>query len=113
MSRELFAKWLQDEMQSRGWDQSDLMRHANLTTGVVSRILSLEREPSPKTLRAIARAMQVPPEDVFRRAGLLPRSTAMPDGAEELLQYFRSAGEEDRRRMLRVVRALYEAGLER
>ncbi|HOF88610.1 MAG TPA: helix-turn-helix domain-containing protein [Armatimonadota bacterium] len=113
MSREDFANWLREEMACRGWDQSELTRRANLTTGVLSRILSLEREPSPKTLRAIARAFQIPSEDVFRRAGLLPHASAMPEGAAELLMYYRSAREEDRRRMLRVVRALYETGIDR
>ncbi len=67
-----FADWLNDVMAERDIRPADLARLANINKGILSRILSNERRPAPETLESIARALKLPPEEVFRRAGLLP-----------------------------------------
>jgi transcriptional regulator with XRE-family HTH domain len=103
-----FANWLLEELGRRGWDQSELARQSRVTTAQISRIFSGERRAGPAACRAIARAMHLPPEEVFRRAGLLPRARELPEGAEELLHLYGDLEEGDRRRLLAIARSLLE-----
>jgi len=109
MSRESFAAWLRDELQQRGWDQAELARRAQLSTGLISHIITTERGVGPHSARAIARALQVSPEEVFRRADLLPKSSEIVEGSKELAFYYASLNGEDRKHLLLFARALYNA----
>lgn len=66
-----FSQWLQEELQERNWNQADLARITGLTTAGVSKLLSSSRGAGPDACRAIARALELPEELVFRKAGLL------------------------------------------
>lgn len=67
-----FSVWLLNELESRGWRSVDLATEAKLTKGTVSNILNGNRNPGWDACLSIANALQIPPEDVFKRAGLLP-----------------------------------------
>lgn len=67
-----FAEWLQEELDKRDWRQADLARYGGIATSMLSRVMTGERSPGPDTCVSIARAFRMPPEDVFRKAGLLP-----------------------------------------
>lgn len=105
---EEFVEWLQQQLQERGWDQSELARRGGIARSQVSRLMSGERRPGPTTCRAIARAFHMPVEEVFRRAGVLPRNRKVPAELEELQHYFLELGTEDQQRVLIIVRALHE-----
>ena len=73
MEKKLFSDWLQDEMNKRGWSQSDLSRHSGVNRQVISTYINQQRKkPDENILTDIARALKLPPETVFRAAGLLP-----------------------------------------
>lgn len=67
-----FSKWLQGELARRGWNQADLARASRLAKSTISNILIMQRAPGPAVCLAIAAALELPPEVVFSRAGLLP-----------------------------------------
>ncbi len=67
-----FGSWLLKEIESRDMSQSDLARACEITTAQMSRIISGERNAGKETIAKIARAFKLPPETVFRAAGLLP-----------------------------------------
>ena len=69
-----FREWLQNELNSRGWAQIELTRRGGISSGAISKLMSGERKPGPDMCNAIATALNLPPEDVFRAAGLLPQS---------------------------------------
>jgi transcriptional regulator with XRE-family HTH domain len=74
-----FSEWLTDELRKRGWSQADLARAANIHRQVVSTYINGRRsKPDEDVLRSIARAFKMPPEEVFRAAGLLPPTTEDP-----------------------------------
>jgi len=52
---------------------AELSRRANLDQGLISRIRKGETKPTPETLQAIAKALNLPVEYVYRCAGLLPK----------------------------------------
>lgn len=60
-------------MTIKGWSQSDLARASGLNRQVISSYINLRRtNPEPDALVAIAHALNIPPEEVFRIAGILP-----------------------------------------
>lgn len=79
----LFSEWLIEEMAKRGMSQADLARKTKLTTGGISNLVNQVRNPSPEALIAIAKAFDFPPEDVFRKAGILPEKHEIDQLSQE------------------------------
>jgi transcriptional regulator with XRE-family HTH domain len=79
-SMERFSDWLLSELKSRNMSQSDLAHLAGLGRGTISNIMTGTRNVGQDTLTAIARALHLPTETVFRAAGLLP--PIPPDDAQ-------------------------------
>ncbi len=107
-----FAAWLQGELDNRGWRQVDLVRKAGIHSGFLSKILSRERRPGVETCAAIARAFNLPEEEVLRRAGLLsarpPAADDAPDTPRirDLIKSFLALEDEDQEHILKQMRAL-------
>jgi transcriptional regulator with XRE-family HTH domain len=103
-----FAEWLQGELDRRGWDQSKLARRAGVSQGQVSRVLSGTRGLGPDTCRAIARALDLPEEVVFRKAGLLSEKSEEAEKLKllELIILLESASDEDLDLMIEMARVV-------
>lgn len=99
-----FSEWLKDELEARGWKPAELSRRGAIDKAVVSRLLSAGRKPGPETCASIAQALELPEEDVFREAGLLPLKPLEPRGLSELVQIYTHACEEDRDDLLEYAR---------
>ena len=69
-----FSDWLTIELAQRDISPAKLARLTKKDQGVISRILSGERQPSVTTLKAIAHALNKTAKAVFEAAGLLPPS---------------------------------------
>ena len=67
-----FTEFMLAEMQENDWTQAGLARKAKLSRGTIANLLSENRKPGPDTCKALAIAFNLPPEMVFRKAGLLP-----------------------------------------
>ncbi len=67
-----FSVWLTNKMKEEEMSAARLSRLMGKDQGVISRILSGERNASPETLEAIAHALRMPTESVLRAAGILP-----------------------------------------
>jgi transcriptional regulator with XRE-family HTH domain len=74
---QMFNTWLLEKLKEKDWSQADLARRSGLTRGAVSNYVN-GRTPDEQSLRKIAKAFSVPPENVFRAAGLLPKSSSDP-----------------------------------
>jgi transcriptional regulator with XRE-family HTH domain len=72
MSGDTFVNYLDEELARRNWRPADLARAAGISTGSLSQIYSGARNPGPDIASAIAKAFGIPPDVVFRKAGLLP-----------------------------------------
>ena len=101
-----FSGWLQDKIDKREWTQADLARKTDLSRAAVSQVLSENRRPGPEFCRAIARALDLPEEEVFRQAGLLSPKAEEPPNLGEWIRMFVLADEDERDRMLEVARTL-------
>jgi transcriptional regulator with XRE-family HTH domain len=92
-----FAKWLQSEIDKRGWSQSDCARAADLNRAVINKLLNGKSRPQPHTLIAISRGFKIPIEIAYRAAGLLPPNPDGDDALEELIHAFKSIQSPQRR----------------
>ena len=79
-----FVEWLEHELQERGWGQSELAHKGDIPQSTLSRIMLRDRQLGPEIGVRIARALKLPPEEIFRAAGLLP---ALPASGEEKIIY--------------------------
>jgi len=77
-----FVQWLIYEMNAKGYSQSELSRRAGVSTTAISNVLAENRSPGPEFCIGIAKALKLPPEHVFRKAGLLPPESTMKDPSE-------------------------------
>ena len=101
-----FSTWLEGKMKEEEWSQAELARRAGLTRGAINNILTEHRQPGPEACRAIAHALDLPEEEVFRQAGLLSPKNEDPPNLREWIHYFLQADEEERERMLEIAKTL-------
>jgi transcriptional regulator with XRE-family HTH domain len=83
------AQWIVQELEQRSWRAADLAHRAGITEATLSRILSGKRKAGPEVCAALADAFQVPAEQVFRLAGLLPSVPDADEQEDEALGLFR------------------------
>lgn len=72
--------------------------------GIISRLLRGERNPNPETLTAIARALRLPPETVFRAAGLLPPVSEVDELKADIIDLTAQMSREEQREVLEYLR---------
>lgn len=104
-----FTNWLQDELRKRGWEQADLVRRSGMSQSQISRIMNGIRRPGPEAMTNIARALRVPVDDAFRRAGLLPpeNTNLIPQRSfSELLEMIAALSPDDQRLVFDLVERL-------
>lgn len=101
-----FANWLMREIEERGWTNAELARRAGISAPNVSMVISGQKGIGWEFCLGIARALGYPPEDVLRRAGLLPPIPARVQDEQEMLGIWRMLSDVQRRTILVMLRAL-------
>ena len=94
-----FEDWLEQQLAARNWRPIDLARAAGVAGPTITRILNGDRKLGPETAVAIARALGLSPEYVFRRAGLLPTQIEIEydPAIQEIVDVLRDMTDEERR----------------
>jgi transcriptional regulator with XRE-family HTH domain len=105
-----FVTWIQQEMNERGWSQSELARRGGFTPTAINKILSRERMPGVDFCKGVARAFGMRDVDVMRIAGIANSLPAddQPPGVRELISKFMLLSDDDQDAVLKHVRALNE-----
>lgn len=101
-----FSEWVLQELDSRGWSQSDLARASGLTRGTISNLLNEVASPNPQTCIQIAKAFELPPEVVLRKAGILPPKTKIDEDVERLAHRIAQLPPEDQARVEAIINSL-------
>lgn len=94
----MFADWLLSEMSKDDLSQAELARRSGLTKQAIGNYIA-GRIPDERALRKIARGLKLPPEEVFRVAGLLPpipASDTISNRAAHLLHSLKSEASKQR-----------------
>jgi transcriptional regulator with XRE-family HTH domain len=109
MSKE-FINWLTEEVNQRGWSNSELSRRSGMATSTISMIFSEQSKPGWDFCLAIATAFGEPPEKVFRLAGLLPSLPGSEDeqSLKEILDIAKNMTPENRQDLLNYARYRYQ-----
>jgi transcriptional regulator with XRE-family HTH domain len=74
-----FPEWLQAQLDDLDRNQAKLARKAHVSKTAISDVLSRKHPAGRELCTAIASAFKMPPETVFRAAGLLPPASSIPD----------------------------------
>jgi transcriptional regulator with XRE-family HTH domain len=67
-----FGQWLQAEREKRDWSQSDLARLSGLHRQIINKTENGVSMPAVETYIALAKAFDLSPMYLLRKAGLLP-----------------------------------------
>lgn len=100
-----FAAWINKELGVREWRQADLARTSGVDPGYLSSILNGKKNPSPDACVSIAKALRIPPEFVFRKAGLLPE-LRQSGARKQLLEWLNIVNDDGIGLLLRIAIAL-------
>jgi transcriptional regulator with XRE-family HTH domain len=103
MQRSEFVIWLDQELLQHGWSDHQLARRAGLSHSVISKARS-GASPKWEACEALARALDLPPEIVFRKAGLLSPLSGEPADLEEWRHLLALLPERDRYELLQIAR---------
>jgi len=102
------ARWLKEELGARAWSQREMARRVGVSHTAIANVASGRAQPSAGLCREIARVLQVPPEQVFRRAGLLPPEPLATPTLVEANFLFAQLSEDEQDTLLTMMRALVE-----
>jgi transcriptional regulator with XRE-family HTH domain len=103
-----FADWLLDEMNKQGLSQATLARKAGVSRAAISNVINGTRGLGVELCTAIAFAFGIPPETVFRAAGILPNRPGTDEDFEELKHLFSQMSEEEQEEFLAIGRLKIE-----
>lgn len=104
LSMDNFGEWLVQELEDRELSQSDLARMSGLSRGTLSNIISGARGRGPESLSAIAKALKLPTEKIYRAAGLLPPAIKADEDMEQILHEIAKLPKDDQREVLAFIR---------
>lgn len=105
---ETFSEWLQNELRERQLSQAELARQAKVSRGAISHIINGSRQVGTEICEGIARAFKLPPEDVYRIAGLLPAEGKNDTRDNELVYLFKLLPESEKQQVLDYVRYIVD-----
>lgn len=106
MATESFTVWINKEIKERGWSLRELARRSNLSSTAVINVMNQHRRPGTDFCKGVARAFRISPDEVMRRAGILPPSPPKTIRLSEALRLFNSLTESEQESMLIQMKAL-------
>jgi len=105
---ESFADWLNDELTKRGWSRSEAARRGKISASMIDKVINGYANPGLDFCTGIARAFRLDPENVLRRAGLLPPQPAHDAQLDAALFLFRQLPAHDQDKILAFMRTLIQ-----
>ncbi len=99
-----FADWLQAELDERKLKPADLSRIADISTGSISDIFSGRRPVGKSIALKIAKGLELPPDQVFRAAGLLPPEKKRNEIIEQIIHEVQDRSADEQKEFLSYIR---------
>ena len=99
-----FSDWLVIALEDKKWTQADLAREAEVSPTAISDIISGRRNVGKNTAKAIAKAFKLPPEQVFRVAGLLPPNAKVDEYTEQIVHETQDLTRREKEEVLAYIR---------
>jgi transcriptional regulator with XRE-family HTH domain len=101
-----FGEWLADELKTRAWSSSELARRAGISQSSVSNVLTGKQIPGLEFCKGVARALNVPADQLLRLAGHLAPMPEPVVEEQEAVRLFRTLNGQMRSVALSVLRAM-------
>jgi transcriptional regulator with XRE-family HTH domain len=101
-----FIDWLNLELERRNWSYRELGRRASLSSGAISKVMTEAALPGWELCKRVAQALDKPPEQIFRLAGLLPPVPEKNARLQEANLLFNQLSDQEQEFMLVQIRAL-------
>lgn len=100
-----FSVWLLKELEVRDMTQSQLARATGLSRQAISYYLGEKsKRPDDDALKQIARAFKIPPEQIYRAAGLLPTPANADEETEKIIYESQDLTEQEKEEVLAFIR---------
>jgi transcriptional regulator with XRE-family HTH domain len=99
-----FFDWLDEELDQRGWLRADLAKRAKISESGLSMAYSGKRGVGTEMLTAIAGALNLPQESVFRAAGLLPAVDELDELRAQIMEATKGMSRAEQREVLNYIR---------
>lgn len=100
------TEWLKQEAERRGWSFREIARRGGLSSGAISNVMTGNAFAGWDLCVGIARALDVAPEVVFRKAGLLPSLPPAVEEEREVVGILRDLSAGVRRTVVTMLRSL-------
>lgn len=110
---EKFSEWINAELNQRGWSVRELARRAGVSHGAINNVINELRKPGSELCSGIAKALKVPPEEVFRHAGILPKASEKTVNMQEMVYLFDQLEDDDQRNVIAMLRGYVKERRER
>jgi len=104
-----FTQWLVNEVERHGWSYAELARRANLSGATISLVVNEQKNPGLEFCLGVAQALDVPPENVLRYAGLLPAEPEPDNLTRLLLHRFRQLSLHQQELAIRLIDSILES----
>jgi transcriptional regulator with XRE-family HTH domain len=101
-----FQDWLQTLLDEMGWGQSELASKAGVDRQIVHGWLKLGKKPSEENLQRIAKAFDVPPETVYRAAGMKLSPATLPPDIQQAAHEMEDLAGQDRAEVIAYIKML-------
>jgi transcriptional regulator with XRE-family HTH domain len=105
MSKTKFAKWLSDVLEIRHMSKADLARATGLSPAQITRITKGDQGTGVDTVVAIARALKLPPAEVFKQAADINQRSEKTMTALIIENQLEQITEEDQEEILGILEA--------
>jgi transcriptional regulator with XRE-family HTH domain len=100
-----FGTWLSAKLIELDMKPADITRAAGIDSGVLSNIINNKRlNPSVETCKLLAKAMNIPLEEVYRAADILPENKAVDPITEAVLTLMGTLDAKERKEVLEYAR---------
>ena len=106
MAHSELTEWLRQEAEERGWSFREMARRGGLSSGAISNVMTGNAPAGWDLCVGIAQALEIPPEGVFRKAGLLPPLPPAVEEEQEVVGIVRSLPDGVRRTVVTMLRSL-------
>ena len=99
-----FPHWILEQMESREWSQAELARRSGLSRTAISDVISGKTGPGYHLCVSIGTALELPPENIMRVAGLLPPYPDIDEDIKQILDSVAKLPKSDQKDVLAFIR---------
>ena len=101
---ETFPKWVQEELDRRGWSRSEAARRGGFSASMLDKVINRHASPGLDFCVGLSRAFGISAVEVLQRAGLLPPSPRPTQRWLRLEALWDRLTDEDQERLVQIAR---------